>query len=189
MIKELLIRNRSYRRFDESIRISREQLSRWVDLTRFVASARNQQALKYHMVIEPRECDQLFPMLAWAGYLSDWPGPIEGERPVAYVVVLNDGSLTHNLFCDDGLAIQSLLLGAVEEGFGGCIIGSLRKEGIRQLFHYPETLDILYVIALGKPIEQVSMVPMKEGNIRYWRDEKQVHYVPKRSLEEILFRP
>ena len=187
MISELIRKCRSYRRFYQEIGISRKDLLEMLDNARLSASARNAQPLKYYLSLDSEVNDRVFPCLSWAAYLKDWPGPIEGERPSAYIVMLNDTEITNNYFCDDGIAAQSILLTAVEKGFGGCIFASVKRDRLRLELSIPEKYEIIQVIALGKPkevvvIEQLSL----EGDIKYWRDENQVHHVPKRSLEDIV---
>ena len=185
MIRDLIQKNRSYRRFDSSVEITEKQLLKWVDLARLSASARNMQPLKYALVVEPDDCANIFPQLGWAGYLSDWKGPEEGERPVAYIVVLKDHSLADNHYCDDGIAMQSILLGAVEDGFGGCMIGSVNKRKVARILNLSENLEILWVIALGKPQEKV-VLEKSDGDIKYWRDRAGIHHVPKRPIDEVI---
>ena len=185
MIRDLIQKNRSYRRFDSNVKLSAEQISQWIDLARMSASGRNMQPLKYAIVTQPEVCAKIFPFLGWAGYLSDWKGPAESERPVAYVAVLKDRLVSENHYCDDGIAIQSILLGAVEDGFGGCIIGSVNKSKVSRILQLPENLEILWLIALGKPAEKVEM-ETSNGDIKYWRDNESVHHVPKRPLDEII---
>lgn len=136
-IAELIMKNRSYRRFVESERISAEQIGRWIGLARYSASGRNMQPLKYAVSTSPEVNAAIFPHLAWAGYLADWKGPAEGERPAAYIAVLHDTSLSDKYYCDDGIAIQSILLGAVEEGYGGCILGSVNRREIARILKLP----------------------------------------------------
>lgn len=186
MLKDLILKNRSYRRFFQSEKISQEQLRTWIDLARHSSSARNAQTLKYVISTEEKFNEHIFEQLAWAGYLSYWDGPEEGERPSAYVVVLNDTLISGNYFCDDGIAIQSIMLGATEAGYGGCIIHSVNRNKLRTLLNLSEQFEILYVLALGKPKETVVLEEMKEGDFKYWRDENQVHHVPKRALDEII---
>lgn len=188
-LKELVLKNRSYRRFDESARISEQQLHDWIELARFSASGRNAQPLKYLPVFDKESCDQLFPLLAWAGYLKDWNGPQAGERPSAYIVIVNDTNISSNYFCDDGIAAQSILLGATEAGFGGCMIASIKKDKLAELFNLDEQYRILMVIALGKPKEQIVLEEMKDGDFKYWRDDKEVHHVPKRPMKELILKP
>jgi len=188
MIRDLILQNRSYRRFDQSVKISDEQIREWVQLARLSASGRNMQPLKYVICTSEKVNAEIFQNLGWAGYLSSWPGPVEGERPSAYVAVLHDNSLAENIFCDDGIAMQSILQGAVEAGFGGCILGSVNKVKVPRILNLPEHLKILWVVALGKPVEKVVVDDVKDGEIKYWRDEKQVHHVPKRTIGELIFK-
>ena len=187
MIRDLILKNRSYRRFDSNIKISTKNVESWIDLARLSGSARNAQPLKYAIVTSRKTCDKIFPFLAWAGYLSDWKGPLEGERPVAYVGVLKDKLIADNHYCDDGIAMQSILLGATESGFGGCMMGSINKSKVSQILELPEHLELLWMIALGKPKEEV-VIDTAENDIKYWRDENDVHHVPKRDLEEIIVK-
>jgi len=186
MLKDLILRNRSYRRFYQSEEISPEQLRKWVDLARNSASARNGQSIKYILCTDESFNTKIFGLLAWAGYLTNWSGPEEGERPSAYIILLNDTLVTGNYFCDDGIAMQSILLGATEDGYGGCIIHSVNRNKLRELFQLSEQYEILYVMALGKPKETVVLEEMKNGDMKYWRDEDQIHHVPKRALDEII---
>ena len=186
MIKELILKNRSYRRFQQSEKISIEQLRQWVDLARVSGSARNAQPLKYILSTEEKLNAEIFELLAWAGYLTTWKGPEEGERPAAYIVLLKDTLISANHLCDDGIALQSILLGATEAGYGGCIVHSVNRNKLRDLLHISEQYEILYVLALGKPAETVVLEDVIEDDTKYWRDEDSIHHVPKRSLDEII---
>lgn len=188
MLKELVTSCRSYRRFDQDAAISYEELADMVDTARLAASASNAQALKFKILCTPQECAGIFPYVAWAGALKDWDGPVEGERPSAYIIILCDLSLGRNKQWDDGITAQTIMLAAVEKGYGGCMIGSCQRTEIAQLLGLdPERYAVDLVLALGKPREKVVLVPIdKDGSTAYYRDENQVHYVPKRSLEDIL---
>lgn len=188
MIRDLIIRNRSYRRFDSSVKISFKQIESWIELARFSASGRNMQALKYSVSTNEKINGEIFSNLGWAGYLSNWAGPAENERPVAYIAVIHDKSLADGYFCDDGIAIQSILLGAVEDGFGACIIGSFNRNKVTKILKLPEHLKILWLIALGKPAEECILEDVKNNDVKYWRDENSIHHVPKRSLDEIILK-
>ena len=129
----------------------------------------------------------IFPTLKWAGYLADWPGPAEGERPSAYIVILGDKDIVPQTGVDHGIAAQNILLGATEKGLGGCMIASIDRKQLRRGLEIPDRYDILLVIALGKPKETVVLETVgPDGDIKYWRDEDGVHHVPKRSLGEII---
>ncbi len=187
MLADLVRRNRSFRRFDDRETISRETLRELVDLARLSASGANMQPLKYILSCAPQRDEKVFPCLAWAGYLKDWDGPAEGERPSAYIVILGDKEIRSSFGIDAGIAAQSILLGAVEKGLGGCMIGSITGDELRDALDIPERYQILLVIALGKPSETVVLQETgPDGDIKYWRDEQGVHHVPKRSLDEII---
>ena len=186
MLKKLILLNRSYRRFDQSVCISMDFLEEMVEAARLSGSARNMQPLKYMLFNDPAECARIFPTLAWAGYLKDWAGPEEGERPTAYIIQLGDLEITDDWWCDDGIAAQSMLLTAVEQGFGGCIIGSVQREKLRSLLTIPDRYKIIQVFALGKPAEEVVIDEVSNGDIKYWRDGQGIHHVPKRGLDELI---
>ena len=187
MLYNLILKNRSYRRFYEDRAISNNTLRELVDLARISASASNAQPLKYRLVCEAESNAQVYAQLAWAGYIKDWPGPAKGERPAAYIIILGDTEIRPVFGIDPGIAAQSILLGATERGLGGCILGSVKKESLRAALKIPERYEILYVVALGTPSEQVVLEEVgPDGNIKYWRDADDVHHVPKRSLDEII---
>jgi nitroreductase len=186
-IRDWVLRNRSYRRFQQEVAVDRATLRELVDLARLSPSAANVQPLRYILFCDPQTNALIFPHLGWAGYLLDWPGPPEGERPAAYIIILGDTRLKASFGCDHGIAAQSILLGATERGLGGCIIGSIRREELRQALGIPAHYEILLVLALGRPKETVVLEAVgPEGDIRYWRDAAGVHHVPKRSLDELI---
>jgi len=186
VIKGLIKKNRSYRRFKKSFEIKKETLMELVELARLSASAANIQPLKYILSYNPEKNDKIFPCTKWAGYLSDWDGPGEDERPSAYILILGDTSIAKSFDCDHGIAAQNILLGAVEKGLGGCILGALKRKALHESLNIPPRYEILIAIALGKPDEEVVVENACNGDIKYWRDEEDVHHVPKRPLEEII---
>ena len=187
MLEELIRKNRSYRRFDQHTPVGMETLRELVNLARLSASGSNLQPLKYILVSDPKACAQVFPHTRWAGYLKDWDGPSEGERPAAYIIVLGDTEIRKSFGCDHGIAAQSIMLGATERGLGGCILGALDHGGLRETLDIPQQHDILLALALGKPKETVVLEDLgPSGSIKYYRDAEGVHHVPKRSLEEII---
>ncbi len=189
MIKELIRKNRSYRRFYQDKSIEMGTLRELVDLARLSPSGLNLQSLKYILSNTEDKNQDIFSTLGWAGYLKDWDGPIEGERPSAYVVMVNDLSIGKNhLTQDDGIAAQSILLGAVEKGLGGCMLGNVNRKKLASVLDLDGDYEIVLVIALGTPKEEVVIDQVNaSGSIKYWRDEKEVHHVPKRALEDIIY--
>lgn len=189
MLKDLVQRNRSYRRFYEDYPIEHDLLVELIDLARITPSAANRQPLKYIISNEPKKNSLIFPHLHWAGYLEDWPGPQKGERPAAYILILGDREITTSFGCDHGIAAQTILLGAVEKGLGGCIIGAVNRDKLADALKIPPRYEILLVLALGRPKEQVILEPVgPEEDIKYYRDERDIHHVPKRSLSKIILK-
>lgn len=183
---ELVAKTRSYRRFDESHQIEHKTLESLIGLARLSASGANRQPLKFAIFNSPSDCGRVFPSLVWAAYLKDWDGPEAGERPTGYIIILGDKSISEGFGVDHGIAAQSIMLGASESGLGGCMIASIKRDQLRSEFSIPEKYDILLVLALGKPVENVIIDDISEGDVRYWRDKNRNHHVPKRSLEELI---
>jgi nitroreductase len=189
MLRELILKNRSFRRFDQQHAVPRETLEELVDLARLSASGGNRQPLKYVLSSTEALNSEIFPNLAWAGYLTDWPGPEEGERPSAYIIMLCDTTINKNPGCDHGIAAQSIMLGAAEKGLGGCMIGSFDAAGLQRVLKLEPRHEIVLVLALGKPRETVVLDTVAaDGSIKYWRDERHVHHVPKRPLKDLIIR-
>jgi len=190
MVNDLVRKSRSYRRFDQSYLIDRAALRELVDLARMSPSAANLQPLKYILSYEPTQNALIFDHLAWAGYLKDWPGPAEGQRPSAYIIILGDTGISKTFGCDHGIAAQSILLGAADRGLGGCMIGSINRDALRKKLDIDDHLQILLVIALGRPAERVVLEDMTpQTGIEYYRDQQDVHHVPKRPLDQIIIKP
>ena len=187
MIRELIQKNRSYRRFHQDHQIDESTLKKLVDLARMSGSGANKQPLKFLLSFDKETNAKIFPTLKWAGYLTEWQGPDQGERPSAYIIILGDTEISKAFGVDHGIAEQSILLGAVEVGLGGCILGSIKREQLRDNLKISDRFEILHVIALGKPKETVVLEDISiDGSIKYWRDENDVHHVPKRKLDDII---
>jgi nitroreductase len=187
MLQELVLKNRSYRRFHQDVPIKLETLRELVDLGRLSASALNLQPLKYVLSCEPKKNALIFPNLGWAAYLKDWKGPEEGERPSAYIIILLDTEIGRNAGCDHGIAAQSILLGATEKGLGGCMIATVNRKEVSKLLNIEPRYEIVLVIAMGKPKETVVIENIRpDGDVKYWHDSQGVHHVPKRALDDII---
>jgi nitroreductase len=186
-IHELILKNRTYRRFHQDHALDQATLRDLVDLARLSSSGGNLQSLRYILSTAPEQNARIFATLGWAGYLKEWDGPVEGERPAGYIVVLFDRNIATSPFWDHGIAAQSILLGAAERGLGGCQFGNVRKDELSTALGIADHLEILLVIALGKPKEEVRLVPLgTDGDVKYYRDADGVHYVPKRALDDII---
>lgn len=190
MFRDLVLRNRSYRRFREERAVRLADLRELADLARICPSGANLQPLRYALIADRDVNALVFPCLSWAGYLADWPGPAEGERPAAYIVILHDPAVKESgPGHDAGIAAQTILLGAAERGLGGCMIGSIDRERLRGVLELDPVLQIVLVLALGEPVEMIVLEDLNgDGDIRYWRDESGLHHVPKRSLGKLVAR-
>jgi nitroreductase len=187
MFSDIVKANRSYRRFFEQEAVTRDTLLTLVDYARLVPSGANKQALRYYIACEQPLNEQIFATLGWAGYLKEWPGPVAGERPAAYIVILQDKGYKMGTSFDAGIAAQTILLGATEIGLGGCMIGNIQHAKLQAVLNLADNFEVLLVIALGKPKEEVVIEEIEaNGDIKYWRDENQVHHVPKRKLQDVV---
>lgn len=185
--RELVAGSRTRRIFDESRPMDVDTLAALVDLARLIPSGRNLQPLKYVVTADREQCAAIFPLLGWAGYFKDWPGPGPGERPTGYIVVLLDRDIADSPGCDHGIASQTIMLGAAEMGLGGCIIGTVNRKKLADLLHLADRFEVLLVLALGTPAEEVVIEPLpSDGKIEYWRGTDGRHHVPKRSLDELI---
>ncbi len=187
MLKELVMKNRSYRRFNQGVEVTEETLRELVELARLTPSGMNKQPLRYVLSCGKETNEKVFSTLKWAGYLTDWEGPEEGERPSAYIVMLKDTALGPYSVQDEGISAQTILLGATEKGLGGCMLSNVNRGALKELLGLEEKYEVAMVIAIGKPIEEVVIDKLGEdGGFKYWRDAERIHHVPKRELEELI---
>lgn len=181
MLRDLVVKNRSYRRFYQDVPIERETLRELVDLARLSPSAANRQALKFILSNDPKRNALIFPNLRIDN------NPVEGERPSAYIIILEDTRIKLVLACDYGIAAQTIHLGAVEKGFGGVMVGDINRDGLRKALEIPAHFEILLVLALGKPREEMVIETVgADGSTRQWWDEKRARHVLKRPLDDII---
>lgn len=187
--KELVKSNRSCRRFDNAFALDTQTLTDLVELARYTASGANNQPLKYIISSSREENDKIFSCLTWAAYLKEWKGPEPEEQPTGYIVILGDTTISNNFWCDHGIAAQTILLGARARGLAGCIFAAINIKKLKSLLAIDDHLEVKLVIALGKPVEKACIDDVgDDGDIRYFRDENQVHHVPKRKLEDLILK-
>lgn len=186
MIEKLIRETRSFRRFDAKREITMSELRAMIESARCSGSAANRQRIRFALVCDKPTCDELFSNVAFAGYLKEWAGPTESERPTAYIVMMSkDETVDINLAIDMGIAAQSILLTATEMGLGGCMIRSFKKDAFDRILN-KDGYNTAFVIALGKPTERVYLTEVKDGDIKYFRDANDDHAVPKFSLDELI---
>ena len=191
MLKDLLFSSRSYRSFDENVKITNEMLADWVDYVRYAPSSINLQMLKFYTVTEESLCASLLSATRWAGKIKDMKLPPVGHAPVAYIVICADQSVISNAEAfekDVGICAQTIMLAACESGFGGCMLGSFSPDTVKETLQLSDNLIPKLVLALGKPDERVELVgEAEDGSVTYYR-EGGIHYVQKRKLENILIQ-
>lgn len=191
MFRDLVLKNRSCRGYDESYPFSKEELLDFVDLARQTAASANIQPLKYHVAYEKEQVVKIQPLIRWAGSLPQLHLPYPGTCPTAFITICQDMTISNHptsFLPDVGITAQTILLAATEKGLGGCMIGSFQKEELKVLLKLPEQMEPKLVIALGKPVEELVLVePKEDGSVKYYRSEDgKTHYVPKRKLEDII---
>jgi nitroreductase len=182
MLKDIVKKARSYRRFKQEP-ISMEQLEELVCLARFAPSGANSQPIRYVLVNDRNICRKLYPSISWAGALTDWDGPAEGERPVAYIMLVAERPATINT----GIAAQTIVLGAMEQGIGACMIGALKRDYAAKIVNLNPDYKIELLIALGYPGETIVVDDINDGSkLAYYRDDQDVHHVPKIVLDDMI---
>lgn len=183
----LVLSNRSYRRFDSSKEISSDTLLDLINLARNTPSAANKQLIRYKITNDTFLNEKVFSCLKWAGYLADWDGPVENERPTAYITLLAPKSSPNATATDEGIVCQTILLGARTLGLGGCILGNIDREHLSSYLDIPDEYCIKLVIALGAPVEHVILKDIDSTDcIKYYREDDGTHVVPKIKLEDVV---
>lgn len=188
-LRELMISNRTVRRFNQSMPVGASTLLKLVELTRYSPSGRNAQSLRYRLVTSETEKAKVFPLLKWAGYFKEWDGPAEGERPAAYLVQCLDTDFGKDCLCDDGLHLEAITLGMHALGLAGCIIKAFNGAAVSECLGLDDKYVPRYVLALGYPVETVKIEDMNgdsDADFKYYRTADGVHHVPKRPLHELI---
>ena len=180
---------RTYRRFDQSKPIPENVLEHIMEAARLANSASNRQQLRYLVVRSPEMVEKIFPFTHWAAILPKELGqPKDGEHPVLFVVPIYEASEKAKWTdVDIGIAETRMTLAAAADGVGSCILANIERDPIRDVLGLPASKEIATIVAFGYPTHESHIVPMKDGDVKYYLDEKKEYCVPKRSREE-LFR-
>lgn len=193
MFLDLVKQARSHRGFRQDRRVTRQELEHLVECARFTPAARNDQVLKYYLAVKPETVAAIQPLTKWAGALAELHLPRKGAEPVAYIVICLDGSLAENpapYQRDVGIVAQTMLLAAAEMGLNGCMIGSFAAGELREKLGLPEAIKPQLLLALGEGTDRIVMTDVGEdGSTTYYRDAEDTHYVPKRTLEQLILNP
>jgi nitroreductase len=184
---DLVKKTRSIRRFKEDEKLDQSLLEELVNTARLTPSAMNLQPLKYFISNNKKTNSTIFSSLKWAGYLKNWNGPKPGQRPAAYILICGDRTISKNIKWDMSIAAYSIMLAAAEKNIGGCILASMDHKELHKDLNLSDNLEILITCALGASAENI-IIDEAAADIKYYRDEKDNHHVPKRSLKEILIK-
>lgn len=190
MFKDLVLRNRSYRGFDASRTVTREELAYLADCARLAPSSGNVQPLKYYLAYTKEDVARIQPLTKWAAALPDMTLPHPGKCPPAFIVICQDEQIDNaqtKYLRDVGIAAQTILLAAAEQGLGGCMIGNFHAGKLSEALGLAQHIRPMLVIAVGAPDETVVLTEAQpNGSVQYYRDENDVHYIPKRRLEDVI---
>lgn len=191
MFRDLVLKNRSCRGYNKKRRVTREELLELVDLARLCPSTANIQPLCFYLAWEAEEVAKIQEQTRWAGALKEQKLPHPGMEPPAFIVILQDTSIHDSLTRfqkDVGIVAQTMLLAATEMGLGGCMIGSFHAQNIKNILKLDESYVPMLVVAIGESAEEIVLKDIEpRESTSYYRDEKEVHYVPKRKLKDIVF--
>lgn len=184
-VYEAATQRRTIRKFKQQL-VERKLLEKYVDAARLAPTTSNMQPLKFMIVDNPHKAAAVFEHVKWAGYIAPAGNPKEGERPVAFIVILADTEIKKAGYeLDAGAAAQSIFLTAWEDGIGTCWMGAIDRDKIREVLSIPEQYVINTVVALGYMAEHPVAEDIQDS-VKYYKDGQGVLHVPKRTLKEIL---
>lgn len=190
MFQQLVEKNRSYRGFDESVTMTTKQLEELVALARICPCGVNRQPLKYFISADKSLNDVIYPCITWAGLLKGRL-PYPNTKPAGYIVICADTNIAPNpsaTATDVGIVAQTMLLGATEMGLGGCMLGAVDMKKLAEIIKLDPQYVIRLVLAIGKPNETVVLTEAIDGDVKYYRTDDDIHYVPKRPLSELIIK-
>ncbi len=185
---ELMEGRRTYRRFDESLKIPDGVVEKIQYSARLASSAMNRQPLKYIYVRDPETVNKIFDITGWGGFLPPEQGrPKIGERPTMFTAVLADKCIPSRFApFDAGLAVSNMTLAAYECGVGSCIIGSAGIDELKTMLDISDDLEVVVLVAFGYPTHESRVVDMNDGDIKYYLDENRNYVIPKRKTEDTV---
>ena len=186
MIKNLIEKCRSIRRYDPEAYPTHEELRAFVDCARLCASAANLQRLRFSLV-EGERAAEMYSYIGLGGYLPPEEKPTYSQRPGAYIVIMiPTDAKDANISIDVGIASEAIALAATEAGYGYCMIRNFKAEGVCALVGAEGYIPGL-VISLGVSVERSDICEIPEdGSIRYYHGDMGVNKVPKRALDEVI---
>jgi len=189
MLIDLVKKNRSYRGYDHSRKVTREELLSMVEAARLCPSSVNRQPLRYFLAYQEETAAAVQAETKWARGLPELRLPHPGKEPAAFIVICQDTDTDSNLSRyqrDVGIVAQTMLLAAVEMDLGGCMIGNFNADSVHKVLKLAQNIRPLLIVAVGKPDEEIILTDAADGKTAYYRDEKDRHYVPKRPLKDLI---
>ena len=189
MLIDLVKKNRSYRGYDHSRKVTREELLSMVEAARLCPSSVNRQPLRYFLAYQEETAAAVQAETKWARGLPELRLPHPGKEPAAFIVICQDTDTDSNLSRyqrDVGIVAQTMLLAAVEMDLGGCMIGNFNADSVHRVLNLAQNIRPLLIVAVGKPDEEIILTDAADGKTAYYRDEKDRHYVPKRPLKDLI---
>lgn len=176
---------RSIRKFQQKP-ISKEVLRDLVDCARLAPYPANIQPLKFAIVDAEDNLNRIFDYTKWAGYLENGR-PLDDERPMAYIVILGDKDIKGDFKCETGIAGSHIVLAAMEYGIASCWLGALKRDKIAEILELPQNFEVQDIIALGYPMQESRTVELAD-NVKYYLDQDKVLNVPKRRLDDVIYK-
>lgn len=190
MFLDLVKNARSCRGFRQDRKVTRQELEKLVECARYTPAARNDQVLKYYLADREQTVDVILPLSKWAGALPELHLPRKGAEPAACIVICLDTALAESpapYQRDVGIVAQTMLLAAAEMGLSGCMIGNFAAGQLREALGLPETVKPQLLLALGAGTDRIVITDVgPDGKTAYYRDENDIHYVPKRTVDELI---
>ena len=181
-LDSLLKKNRSYRGYDSSRVVSREDLLRLLEVVPYVGSGMNAQPLRFKLVCGA-DATLIHPLVKLGAALPEEHLPHSGEEPSAYIVVCSTAPASRVVDIDLGIAAQSILLKAVENGLGGIFILNFKASEVREALGLP--YDPIAILGIGKAKENIFLVEAQSpSDLSYYRKDG-VHFVPKLGVKDL----
>ncbi len=183
---------RTIRKFKQDP-VPSEDIKKIIDCARLAPYGANLQPLKFAVITDENDRKNLYPLIKYAAYLTDWNPSFE-ECPPVYIAVLTDTSLkaADKSECDCGAAVMSMWLEAEELGLGSCWLGAIDRNKIKEKImklkkqtSHSNVIIVSYMLGLGYPAQSGETFDMKD-DIKYYFDENGNVHVPKRTLDEII---
>lgn len=183
-LDELLTRNRSYRGYNKNYVVKREELERIVGVCSKIPSARNQQVLQFRLVTQGEDSDVVLRNIRLGAALPELHLPLPGTEPEAFIIICSTVAENKMVDIDMGIAIQSMLLKAVEMGLNGIAIGAFNKGEIMQRLKLP--YEPAMILAIGKGIEKIELTCIAPDESHAYYRQNETHYVPKVGVKDLI---